>query len=253
MSIKKIVKTSIQFGINRLIEIIGICVAIIGVLLLIALISYSANDPNFIFPENTKIKNILGFQGSYVSDLFFQSIGIISYLISFTFLITGINIFKSKDIFLIIENIFFSIFYCIFGSIFFDFFHQTAFELYINGNGGFVGQYLNQSFISNIINLQATVSYYFLIILIISFFLISVNFNLKKIWNFLKKLINYFTKDKNKTYTDKSEIINEYIPQDEIKNLIQEDLPFIKAEKIKENKINQFNLIFSFIFSFNKR
>jgi len=242
MSIKKIVKTSIQFGINRLIEIIGICVTIIGVLLLIALISYSANDPNFIFPENTKIKNILGFQGSYVSDLFFQSIGIISYLISFTFLITGINIFKSKDIFLIIENIFFSIFYCIFGSIFFDFFHQTAFELYINGNGGFVGQYLNQSFISNIINLQATVSYYFLIILIISFFLISVNFNLKKIWNFLKKLINYFTKDKNKTYTDKSEIINEYIPQDEIKNLIQEDLPFIKAEKIKENKINQFNL-----------
>ena len=242
MSVKKIAKTSIQFGINRLIEIIGICVTIIGVLLLIALISYSANDPNFIFPENTKIKNILGFQGSYVSDLFFQSIGIISYLISFTFLITGINIFKSKDIFLIIENIFFSIFYCIFGSIFFDFFHQTAFELYINGNGGFVGQYLNQSFISNIINLQATVSYYFLIILIISFFLISVNFNLKKIWNFLKKLINYFTKDKNKTYTDKSEIINEYIPQDEIKNLIQEDLPFIKAEKIKENKINQFNL-----------
>jgi len=240
MSIKKIVKTSIQFGINRLIEIIGICVTIIGVLLLIALISYSANDPNFIFPENTKIKNILGFQGSYVSDLFFQSIGIISYLISFTFLITGINIFKSKDIFLIIENIFFSIFYCIFGSIFFDFFHQTAFELYINGNGGFVGQYLNQSFISNIINLQATVSYYFLIILIISFFLISVNFNLKKVWNFLKKLINYFTK--NETYTDKSEIINEYIPQDEIKNLIQEDLPFIKAEKIKENKINQFNL-----------
>ena len=40
-----------------------------------------------------------------------------------------------------------------------------------------------------------------------------------------------------KNYTDKSEIINEYIPQDEIKNLIQEDLPFIKAENKTENKI----------------
>ena len=52
----------------------------------------------------------------------------------------------------------------------------------------------------------------------------------------LKKIQN--TNKKNtKNYTDKSEIINEYIPQDEIKNLIQEDLPFIKTENIPENKI----------------
>ncbi len=44
-----------------------------------------------------------------------------------------------------------------------------------------------------------------------------------------------------KNYTNKSEIINEYIPQDEIKNLIQEDLPFIKAENKKDGKI-KFNL-----------
>ena len=35
-----------------------------------------------------------------------------------------------------------------------------------------------------------------------------------------------FSKKMKKSYTDKSEIINEYIPQEEIKNLIQEDLPF---------------------------
>tara|TARA_B100001093_G_scaffold224561_1_gene215159 strand:- start:3905 stop:5995 length:2091 start_codon:yes stop_codon:yes gene_type:complete len=242
MNIKKIANNTIQFVIHRLIEIIGVSVAIIGILLFIALISYSANDPNFIFPENTEIENILGFQGSYISDLFFQSIGIISYLISFTFLITGINIFKNKNMFLIIENIFFSIFYCIFGSIFFDFFYRATFKLYINGNGGFVGQYLNQSSVGNFINLQTNISYYLLIILIISFFLISINLNPKKIWNFLKKLMNHFNNNKNKSYTNKSEIIHEYIPEDEIKNLIQEDLPFIKAEKIKENKINQFSL-----------
>ena len=107
MNIKKIASDTLQFVINRLIEIIGISVSVIGILLLLALVTYSPSDPNFIFPENTEIQNTLGFQGSYISDLFFQSIGIISYLISITLIVTGINIFIKKDLFLIIENIFF--------------------------------------------------------------------------------------------------------------------------------------------------
>ncbi len=242
MNIKKIASNTLKFIIDRLIEITGLSISIIGLLILISLISYSPSDPNFIFPENTEIKNILGFKGSYISDLFFQSIGIVSYLLSITLLITGINIFKSKDLFLIIENIFFSIFYCIFGSLFFHIFYQNTFELYINGNGGFVGQYISQTFIINIINLQLLVSYYFLLFLIICFFLISINFSPKGFWVFTKKIINYINKDKNKPYTDKTEVINEYIPQEEIKNLIQEDLPFIKAEKLKEGEKNKFKL-----------
>ena len=242
MNIKKIANTTLQFIIYRLIEIIGVSIVLVGILLSISLVSYSPNDPNFIFPENAEIKNILGFQGSYISDLFFQSVGIISYLVSITFIITGINIFKKKDLFLIIENIFFSIIYCILAAVFFDFFHQNTFTLYINGNGGFLGQYLSQTFFNDIINLQTNFSYYFLIILIIFFFFISVNFNLKGFRNFSKKLIVYFNKEKSKSYTDRSEIISEYIPQEEIKNLIQEDLPFIKAEKIKQNEKNRFKL-----------
>ena len=46
-------------------------------MLFLALITYSPNDPNFIFPENTKIENLMGFQGSFISDLFFQSVGLI--------------------------------------------------------------------------------------------------------------------------------------------------------------------------------
>ncbi len=242
MNIKKIANTTLQFIIQRLIEIIGVSITIIGILLFLSFISYSPNDPNFIFPDNTEIKNILGFRGSYISDLFFQSIGIISYLVSLTFFVTGINIFKSKDLFLILENIFFSIFYCIFGSIFFNFFHQYSFELYINGNGGFIGQYLNQTFVGNILNLQTTFSYYFLIILVIGFFLVSINFSLRRFLSSIKTLFNYFNNDINKSYTYKSEVISEYIPQDEIKNLIQKDLPFIKAEKIKESEKNKFKL-----------
>ena len=242
MNIKKITNTVLQFSINRMIEILGIFIAIIGILLLIALVSYSPNDPNFIFPQNTQISNILGFQGSYISDLFLQSIGIISYLLSVTLVITGINVFRGKDLFLTIENIFYSILYCIFGSLFFDYFYQDTFELYINGNGGFVGQYLSNSFFGNIINLQPSVLYYFLIILIFGLFFVSINFNLHVSWIFLKKIINYVKKDRSRTYTDKSEIISEYIPQDQIKNLIQEDLPFIKAEKIKQNEKTSFKL-----------
>ena len=60
-------------------------ISVLGILLLIALISYSPSDPNFIFPENTVIKNYLGFQGSYISDLFFQSVGIICFLVPITY------------------------------------------------------------------------------------------------------------------------------------------------------------------------
>jgi len=241
MNIKKIANTALQFTINRLIEILAVGILVIGLLLLIALIFYSPNDPNFIFSESTKIKNLLGFQGSYVSDLFFQSIGLLSYLIPITFIFTGINIFISKELFLVIENIFFSILYSVFGSLFFSFFYQNSFTLYINGNGGFIGDYLYQSFFGDLIKLQTNVSYYLLILIILGLFLISINFNPKKFWSFLKKIINLFNKN-NKPYTDKSEIISQYIPQDEIKDLIQEDLPFIKAAKIKESDNTKFEI-----------
>ena len=230
MDIKNIANSIVNFVIKRLIEISGILISILGALLLISLLSYSPEDPNFIFPENTEIKNLLGFKGSYTSDLFFQSVGLIAFLIPLTFILTGINIFKRKEIFLLIENLFFVIIYTFFGSLFFSYFYIEAFALHINGNGGFVGQYLNGTFLNKFINLNENISYYFLIVLIFIFFLISVNFNLKSFIQNTKKIFLFFFKKKQKNYTNKNEIIDEYIPQEEIKNLIQEDLPFIKAE-----------------------
>ena len=237
MNIKKTANLLINFTIKRISEIIGIIVFASGILLMSALLTYSPEDPNFIFPDNTEIKNILGFQGSFISDLFFQSIGLIAYLFPFTLLFSGINIFLTKDIFLIIENIFFSILYILFGSLFFTYFYSNAFTLYINGNGGFIGSYLDKSFFNFLIQLNETASYYILIFIIIFFFLVSIKFDLKNFYNFLKKTNKFFIKNKEKNYTDKSEIISEYIPQDEIKNLIQEDLPFIKTENKNNDKI----------------
>ena len=79
-----------------------------------------------------KIKNILGFKGSYVSDLFFQSIGLISYLVALSLIITGINILRIKEFFLIIENLFFTTIYILLGTLFFAHFYLDDFFIYIN-------------------------------------------------------------------------------------------------------------------------
>ena len=242
MDIKKLANSILIFIIRRLIEIFGIFLSILGILLLISLISYSPEDPNFIFPENTKIKNLLGFHGSYTSDLFFQSIGLISFLVSITLIFTGISVLKKKEIFLVIENTFYVIIYSLIGSLFLDYFYIDAFSLYINGNGGFVGKYLSQSFLRDLIGTNENISYYLFILILLALFLKSINFNIKIFFHNIKKIFSFLFNKNEKNYTNKNEIIDEYIPQDEIKNLIQGDLPFIKAENNKSQNKTQFKI-----------
>ena len=126
--------------------------------------------------------------------------------------------------------------YCICGTLL-THFYSEAFTLYINGNGGFIGNFLNQTFLNQILLINSQISFYILIILILLLFLKSINFNLFKFYQSTLKTLSFLKKKESKNYTDKSEIISEYIPQDQIKNLIQEDLPFIKAENKTDNKI----------------
>ena len=132
MDIKKSANLILNFIIKKLIEIIGISISFLAILILLSLISYSPNDPNFIFPENTEINNFIGFKGSYTSDLLFQSVGLISYLIPITFIFTGISIIKSKEFFLIFENTFYIIIYCLFGLALFHILQSTACQFYLN-------------------------------------------------------------------------------------------------------------------------
>ena len=237
MEIKKLAKYTSNFILNRFIETIGLVIAIIGLLLLVSLLSYSPDDPNFIFPKNTDIHNMLGFRGSFISDLFFQSFGFIALLIPFSFILTGSNIFLTKKIILIVETLFYTILYSLFGSLFFSNFYSNTFKLYINGSGGFIGKYLETTFLNFLINFNSQLSYYFLLIIILVLFLISIQFKISSFYKFTKKLFKVLFFKKEKNYTNKNEIINEFIPQDEIKNLIQEDLPFIKIESKINNKL----------------
>ena len=242
MEFKKLVSNATNFGINRVIEIIGMAILIAGILLLISLISFSPNDPNFIFPGNTEIKNILGFRGSFVADIFFQTFGLISLLIPFSFIISGLNIVLNKKIFLIIGSFFYTILYSLIGSLFFSFFYPITFTLYINGNGGFVGKYVETSFLSSIININSQVFYFGLTLLVLILFLISIQFNFNSFYLIFKKIFNFLFSKKEKNYTNKNEIISEFMPQEEITNLIQEDLPFIKNENKGNIKKTKFKL-----------
>ena len=89
-----------------------------------------------------------------------------------------------------IENIFYIIPYSLIGSLFLSFFYKDSFSLYINGNGGFVGNYLNQTFLSKAININTTISYYLLIILVMIFFILSINFSAKYLYLLVNKIFN---------------------------------------------------------------
>ena len=231
MKIKNLVDNTASFLFKRLSELIGLAILCLSILLLTSLISYSPEDPNFIFPKNTEIQNILGFKGSLIADFFYQSLGLISIVIPITFFFTGINIIRLKKNIFLIESLFFVTLYSLLGSLFFNTFYKNSFWLSINGNGGFIGSFLNDTFLYNIINLNLDIFYYLLIFIVSIFFLISIKFNINFFFKLIKKIFVLFFSKNKKNYTNKNEIIDKYIPEDEIKNLIQEDLPFIRDEK----------------------
>jgi len=243
MEIKKILENISNFLVKRFIEVFGLIISILSLLLLISLLSYSPEDPNFIFPNDTKINNTLGFRGSFVSDLFFQSIGLISILTSITLFITGGNIIKTKKLLIILQNLFYLILYSMVGSLFFTFYYPESFWLVINGNGGFVGKFLNETFLSSIININEKISYYLLIIIIFTLFLISINFNIFWFFNLIKKIIFKLFSRKEKIQNTNESIINdvENFSQNYNKS-VQENLPFISNEKNKSTTTAKFKL-----------
>ena len=240
MEIKSLINKTLDFSIRRLFELIGVILVLISIFLFISLYSYSPEDPNFIFNENTEIKNLLGIKGSLISDIFFQSLGFISFLIPLTILFTGINITKNKKPIIIIENIFFSIIYLILGSTFFSIYHSESFWLAINGNGGFVGNFFKEFLIPFNSFFEIKIIYYFLILLIVVFFLISINFKIKDTINFAKFIFSFFKKVK----IEKNENFQENLVNQEkiLETRVQENFSFENEQITKNNLEKKFKL-----------
>ena len=242
MDIKNIFNKTIEFTIKRIVELFAILIILFSISIFLSLTSYSPEDPNFVFPKNTEIKNIFGIQGSFISDLLFQSFGLISFLFSFTLFFTGINIFKSKKVLLIIENIFYTILYSIFGSLFFSVFYKNSFWLTINGNGGFLGNFLQNTFLFSFIDINEQISYYLLIFVIIILFLISINFSISSTLNFIKFLFRLIVKRKKEEQVLPNEFTENFSKFEKNETRIQEDLPFSTNETNNKNLSKKFKI-----------
>ena len=236
MELKITLTNILNFIVNKIIQIFGIIVVIFGITFFLSLISYSPSDPNFIFPSEREISNLIGIKGSILSDFFFQSIGLISFLIPLTFIFAGINIFFQKKILIILESIFFIILYSLIGSIFLSYFYENSFWLSINGNGGYVGSFLLTLFFENLIALNEKLFFYMIIVIITSLFFLSIKINFKSLINIKNNFRrNLFTKNR---------IISENLDPDKIydnDNLInstpkQENFSFENFSKSKDIK-----------------
>ncbi len=242
MKIKNFIDKTTNFLLNRLSELVGFTLLVLSILLFLSLISYSPEDPNFIFPENTEMNNLLGAKGSYISDLLFQSVGLISLLVPFSFILVSLLVIIDKKILHILESLFFTILYSLVGTLFFTAFHTETFWLTINGNNGFVGNLFEGTFLINLINLNYRISYVILIFLITCFFLLSINFKFK----YLGYVIKIFIKSKkipNNNIIDHYEenVIseNDYVKNE---NRIQENFSFDKKPSSSEKGIIKYKL-----------
>ena len=243
MNIKNYIDKTVNFSIRRLAELSGLLLIIISILLFFSLISYSPEDPNFLFSDNTTINNLLGRKGSFTSDIFYQSLGLISILIPFSIFFTGINLFNKKGFLIIIENLFFITLYSILGSLFFTVFHDQAFWLTINGNNGFIGKLFEDSFLIKIINLNKQISYYFLLSLVFVTFLLSINFKLNTFFKILGKIFFLFKKKTKNSIEFEERVDNKFPTNENLEQTrVQENFSFETKTKNLENKKQRFIL-----------
>src|SRR5437773_12516378 len=65
---------------RRLNEIVGFLLLSLGLVMLLSLISYHTQDPSFDTASAARPLNLVGYPGSYLSDLFFQIFGAAAFL-----------------------------------------------------------------------------------------------------------------------------------------------------------------------------
>ena len=244
MGFKNILINLPNIILNKIIQVFGILLIISGILFLLSLITYSPDDPNFIFSESKDIKNLLGFNGSLVSDFFFQAFGLISFLIPLTVIVTGLNVFYNKKIIILFENAFYLVLYSLAGSIYSSLFYQDSFFLTVNGNGGFVGSFLTEGYLKKILMSKEEISFFFLIFVIFLLFLLSINFKLNYLIVIKDYIFKFNIKKKSELNLKESIDINtKDTEQDVQENFTFDNLSRPKDLKKKNLKVPPINFL----------
>ena len=226
---------------RRMIELLGIISLFFSFFLLIAIISYSPSDPNFLYtPDEIEMINFFGAKGSFVADFLLQSIGLISFILIVNFFIWGLKLVKNKFINNFISKIFFTIAYMLFGSTLISIYSYDSFWLIDNGNSGFLGKIISDNFYS-LINFNN--NYYILaplLFLTLIFFALSIDLKIKNIPQFIKSIYVIIKKLINLIGFKKAGAENNAIVETTFETTQQEastdnqpNLPFINTNKKK--------------------
>ena len=234
---------------KRLIELLGSLLVIASIFLLASIVSYSPSDPNFIYtPENTDIKNIGGFYGSVISDLFLQSLGLTSFLLVLNLFYWGIKLTTNKLIENFITKVFFVLVYLMFGTTTLNILYNESFWLIDNGNGGFVGRTIKENiyYFTTLIENQYVV--FGLGLLTFVFFILSLSIKsgeILKIFTFPFLLIQNVSKFNKKKKDENSNIINTSTEEENIDKINDDNkqpiLPFSRKKEYKSTN-NTFKL-----------
>ena len=241
-----------NFTKKRLIEFSGILLVLFSFFVFASIITYSPDDPNFIYsPETTQIKNIGGFYGSVISDLLLQSIGLISILLSINFFYWGLKIISEKIIYNFITKIFFILIYIISGTIFLNSFYNDSFWLIDNGNGGFVGRAIRENiyYFAPLIDNQYLI--YGLLLLTIIFFILSLSIKPNEIikififpFIFVKKIFIFLTKNKKNFNENKDVLHTSSVQQDLEDNIKKNEQPILPFSENKNKEVKSLKSAF---------
>ncbi|MDA8822601.1 DNA translocase FtsK 4TM domain-containing protein [Candidatus Pelagibacter bacterium] len=167
---------------KRTFEFLGLVLIFISIGLTIAFITYSPEDPSFVYGDrNFEIKNFFGVYGSSVADFLLQSFGLVSFLLLANFFFWGINLVIKREMKKIILKLFLVISYLTFGTIFIYLTFNNSFWLIDNGNSGFVGK-IGYNLISTWFPwIDNSYSAYGLLMLTLVLFIFSSDLNFRKV------------------------------------------------------------------------
>ena len=170
------------------------------------MLTFHPLDPSFNTAFDNVVSNKAGRIGAFVANPILQSFGIISFLFCITIFFTGIFVIKNKKTEKILINLFYSIIYIFSGSAVLSNVEKVSQWVIFNGNGGFVGEYIKKLTYGVSELVDEKIILFLLIILTAIFFLLSIQFNIKIFFKYLKFLlifiINLFIPKSKKISSD---------------------------------------------------
>ena len=188
---------------KRTFELIGLLLILSSLALTISFITYSPNDPSFIYGEESKIiKNFFGIYGGIISDFLLQSFGLIAFLVLATFISWGLTLIIKKELKKIILKTFFIVLYLVFGCTFIYMTYNKSHWLEDHGNSGFVGHIIYDFVYKHFPLVENKYSNLSLVFLTIVFFILASDINVKKVFSNLLDVIKslFRRKESNDSY-----------------------------------------------------